>query len=117
MRNLCRLKPPPCHYSALRTPMLPSPTLSGCPLLEQARSPISAAQNRWRRTSLVWEVFGIDQYANLENGDAPEKFSDARPHLLSFPLRLHCVSTRSRRSQRQRRTGEGIAAVRFWFCG
>src|ERR1035437_4118519 len=83
MRNLCRLKPPPCHYSALRTPMLPSPTLSGCPLLEQARSPISATQNRWRRTSLVWEVFGIDHDANLENGDAPEKFSDARPHLLS----------------------------------
>ena len=33
----------------------------------------------------------------------------ARPQLSSSPLRLHCVSTRSRRSQRRRRTGEEIA--------
>ena len=40
-----------------------------------------------------------------------------RPHLLSSPLRLRYASTRSRRSQRRRRTGEEIAFVCFWFCG
>ena len=42
---------------------------------------------------------------------------DARPHLLSSPLRLHCVSTQSRRSQRRRRTGEEIAVGWFRFSG